>query len=122
MIGQPARRQVCLAGLAGLSGLALPGAAFAARPGNDPMVGMLRALFTSPEAAARVGEHGLRDGAIVAAPGTIRAQLGAVGGADDLRALIQADFAAGRTVRLGGWVLSRTEALACAYLALSEGS
>lgn len=34
-----------------------------------------------------------------------------------LRALVAADFAAGETVLLNGWLLSRTEARCCALLA-----
>lgn len=36
-------------------------------------------------------------------------------------ASVRADFAAGRTLTLDGWVLSRTEAELCARLALAQG-
>lgn len=56
----------------------------------------------------------LRD-AIVASRG-LRARL--LGGAEPVAALVHADFEAGRTVVVDGWVLSVTEARQCALFSL----
>ena len=98
---------------------------------------VLAAILGTPFSAARAGERDLRDalrrhfppgldpialGARLRAANPeqsvmewrIHAPLGAIA---DLPARAAADFAAGRTLAVDGWLLSRTEARLCAALA-----
>ena len=66
----------------------------AAEPGEADEAALVAGLF---------GEDGLGE----AAPGDL---------SERLRSLVRTDFAAGRTVVLGGWVLARSEARMCALV------
>jgi hypothetical protein len=74
--------------------------------------------------AAEIGQAVLRAGAVEADERALRRELG-FGTAEPLaldrsfRDAIRRDFAAGETVHVEGWVLSRTEARLCALAALS---
>lgn len=86
-------------------------------------------LATAAAALAAGGEAGAATSRLdsMIAVGRLRLALGPLDPAFDLAGLgdvgeaIRADFAAGRTVPLDGWVLSRTEAELCARVALRDG-
>ena len=93
-----------------------PGSARAAAP---PEARCLLALLRSPAAARRIGRAYLETAGDEAEQAKLAALIvgdGVDGGTVDgdlLRHVAErqrADFAAGRTVKVGGWVLSRTEA------------
>ncbi|UEM22355.1 hypothetical protein JL100_006305 [Skermanella mucosa] len=90
-----------------------------ARAAALPEARRLLALLRSPAAARRIGRAYLETAADEADPAKLVTLIvgdGADGGTADgdlLRHVAErqrADFAAGRTVKLDGWVLSRTEA------------
>lgn len=81
------------------------------------------AVFSRPGSARRVG-LALRGAGVDVAPDFDRAFAAAVAAAPSpaalrrrLAAAVRADFAAGRTVRVGGWTLARTEAQLCLLVA-----
>ncbi|QQP88281.1 hypothetical protein IGS68_19830 [Skermanella sp. TT6] len=90
-----------------------PAQAAAAAP---PEAQRLLALLRSPAAARRIGRAYLETARDEADPAKLAALIVGGGGMSDgdlLRHVAErqrADFAAGRTVKLDGWVLSRTEA------------
>ena len=97
-----------------------------------PLAARLAALFSAPESAAILGRAYLAEAPAEADPDGLVArilpessarELAALDG-ERLRALVaerqRGDFAAGRTVALDGWILSRTELRLCALAALSR--
>ena len=136
LAGSMTRRAVLrlLAGLV-LAGWFAPGWAvrrLSAWSRPDPLAARLRSLFADPASATAVGQAYLRavpDEAderhlmqliIRQMPGGRAALAGHDANAwrASLRAMQRRDFAEGRTVRVEGWVLSRTEARLCALAAL----
>jgi hypothetical protein len=129
------RGTVTTAALGALAATGRPGRAAAgglAAPSSDDMLAVrLRDVLRRPASAARLGQAYLE-----AAPAEADARALAMGLAEDLggrervlaataeslaetvSARCRDDFAAGRTVRLQGWVLSRTEVRLCALAAL----
>lgn len=83
------------------------------------MATTIAALASTGEAPAR-----FRNAASLIAVGRLRLAQGPLDaafhptGLGDVGARIRADFAAGRTVVLDGWVLSRTEAELCGRIAM----
>jgi hypothetical protein len=78
----------------------------------------LLALFPDPAAARAIGKAFLRDYPGEADAAHLAARLPR---RHRLHMAISADFAAGKTVMVEGWVLSRTEARLCALVALTGG-
>lgn len=77
--------------------------------------------FTHRASAQRLGRAYLRCCPEEAEPGVLRRRLGLdrAAPAQDWSVAMAADFKAGRTVLVDGWVLSRTEARLCALALLS---
>ena len=130
----PGRRHllVLAAGLAALA--AFPAMAVGPTAGDLHLARRLVGLFDAPESAAYVGRRYLRE---VPQEASVRRLVAALvvepDGAGRLEALgpsalraeladrIRADFIAGRTVRLDGWMLSATETRLMALAALVPG-
>jgi len=119
-------------GLAGLS-LALLPAGYAALKaggsGSQPLTAWLKSMIADLQSARRVGQAYLattpadadRDRLLAEVyprlePGADRS---AAAWRESYTAQCRLDFAEGRTVRIDGWVLSRTEARLCALAALT---
>lgn len=111
------------------------GAAVAAGPGGLlPLIerltaadaaSLLRNLVTDREGAARLGRTYLaahpgeaRGGGLVRALAGPTGPTSASGASSAVAARIRSDYAAGNTVVVDGWVLSRAEARLCALVAL----
>jgi len=126
------RRSVLLA-LVQAGGLALAfGRRMALAPGlsppADPILARLRSLLSEPLGARHIGQINLRQAPAEGEPMPLASLILSsmeLTGEDALRlerpalarrfsAGVRADFAAGRTVVLDGWILSRTEARVCA--------
>jgi hypothetical protein len=97
--------------------------------GGASLDGRIVGLFRHRESAQRLGRAYLAvrpeeaDAALLLRElGYLTEERPGATGPDDLcRALVDAcaaDFAEGRVVRVGGWILARTEARACALVAL----
>ena len=109
-------------------GLCLTLSACSPSPSPPPLPVDLSSLL--PEGSTRIGEIFLRDRSFIESriprledvfPQPARwAQMPSEEILDRLRAQISADFASGRTVSVGGWVLSETEARLCAFHSLLE--
>jgi hypothetical protein len=129
------RRSIVVA-LVQAGGLALtlgrrPAVAATCSPPIDPAVAKLRSLVTDPAGARCIGQLYLRQAPAEQDPAHLASLiLSSLQLSSDnplrlrRRALsklfsvgVRADFAAGRTVILDGWVLSRTEARVCALWA-----
>jgi hypothetical protein len=129
------RRSIVVA-LVQAGGLALtlgrrPAVAATVSPAADPAVAKLRSLVTDPAGARCIGQMYLRQAPAEQDPTHLASLLLSslqLSSHDALRlrrrALarlfsvgVRADFAAGRTVVLDGWMLSRTEARVCALWA-----
>jgi hypothetical protein len=130
----PGRRRLLglVAGAAALA--AFPAATFPAT-GDLRLARRLVELFAAPESAAQVGRRYLRAApqeasvrrrvAAIAAEPNGSGWLEALGPAAlraELGARIRGDFAAGRLVRLDGWMLSATETRLMALAALVPGT
>jgi hypothetical protein len=126
------RRSIVVA-LVQAGGLALtlgrqPAVAATCSPASDPAVAKLRSLVTDPAGARCIGQMYRRQAPAEQDPAHLASLILSslqLSGRDPLRlrrrALAKlfsvgarADFAAGRTVILDGWMLSRTEARVCA--------
>jgi hypothetical protein len=123
-------------GLGAASAWAFSGAGvLACAEARDPLVGALEGLFDDPEAARAIGAAwlseqaapldaeallaALTDGRIEAARGLARSDPAAL--LAQLRARHRADFDAGRTAEVRGWLLSLTEAQVCGALVAERG-
>lgn len=99
----------------------------AASFGSVALGAPLRAGATAPRAlcdAAEIGRAALRAGVVETDEWSLRLRLGfdpaePVAIDRSWRDAIRRDFAAGETVHVEGWILSRTEARLCALAALS---
>lgn len=108
-----------------LSGL-LPGLNLAA-PGHAAAVSApaLAPLFRRPLAAQQLGEHCLRTPSLARDPALLLDDLGSLVqadgqvSADRFERLRERDFATGRIVLVGGWVMARCEVSACMLLAVT---
>lgn len=94
----------------------------------DPLVATLRSLVSDPAGARCIGQIYLRQAAAESDPSHLASLILSslnLTSQDSLRlrraalsklfgAAVRADFAAGRTLALDGWILSRTEARVCA--------
>ena len=112
-------RRVVLASLAGGAAAALAPTALlqAMTPAcRASLEAPLHGVFTCLQSAAAVGEAYL-SGHPQEADATLLAGALAPGG--DVRHQVRADFAAGRVVRVDGWLLALTEARLCALAALA---
>jgi hypothetical protein len=126
------RRSVLVAlvrggGLALALGRQVAIAATSSRP-VDPIVAKLRSLLSDPVGARCIGQIYLSQASAESDPAHLASLILSslrLTGEDSLRvqraalsklfgAEVRADFAAGRTVVLNGWILSRTEARVCA--------
>jgi hypothetical protein len=139
--GEPLSRRTFLrraawlaaAGAAATLAAGIGGGAIPLVPETAPATRLTTVLGSA--GAARIGRSALAAGVV---PGGPQALLAALGGRvpdldlilrdgtdDDVRVALDVarrrDFAGGRdgTVRLGGWVVARTEALACALIAVA---
>ncbi len=113
----PINRRNILRGAVLALGAMMPGAAMSRIDDHG-------VLFQSPRAARTVGTHylaqhpeernaaRLRQGLLAGAP----TETGALRG--HIQAKCRQDFAAGHTVVVDGWILARSEARACALVAL----
>jgi hypothetical protein len=113
---------------------AAAGGGWSCGPPPDPLAEAVAAAYADPEAARRVGAAWLAVhpdagdpaallAAVVGDVAVARELAAADPGAlwDALRRCHRADFEAGRTTRVAGWVLSQTEARLCAWLQLRSG-
>lgn len=89
-----------------------------------PAAGLAKAMPASVEGAlAEVGRAAIADGVVPADREILQSALGLSSHdvtplAGQINDLVVADFAAGDSVNVAGWVLSRTEARICALVAL----
>jgi hypothetical protein len=118
----------CLAGASGLPLLLRSGPGFAALENHERLAATLRCLVDDPRRARALGERYRAQFPEEAPAGVLTSLIGASLGLsgcsaapvprDALRALmdarVRAEFGAGDVVRVGGWVLARTEARLCA--------
>lgn len=124
-------KQLAAAGL--VTSLPAPFLASPVRDALRPLASHLTAVFSHAASAAVIGRRYLAlyreeaDAAVLVArvAGNARNYLRLADAAPgELRALLgrqqRQDFAAGRTVTLDGWILSRTEARLCALVALDR--
>jgi hypothetical protein len=125
----PTRRE-WLASAAGAALALIPLGALASASGRPQASAAERwlAQLRTPASAAVVGREYLRSAPRESTRERLRADLDAAIGTDALSdaeirrrvsARVRQDYAAGDTVRLRGWILSRTEARLCALAALS---
>jgi hypothetical protein len=133
MSGLTRRRFLLRAAIAGAALVPAVHVAWSVRGvlGDASLADRIVRLFRHRESARRLGRAYLADRPEEVDPARLLRELahlqreggGATGRPDDLRqavaAACTADFAQGRVVRVDGWILARTEARACALVALS---